>query len=483
LYRELPGLQWLDLGLNQITAVGIAAIAAELKDNKQLKFLGLAQNPFNEDGLDHFIEIVQQGVLQKWQLSSTLFPPDEIARSFAMKFPGLSHFSGSWIQARSAAASPSFMDVPSLETKQRPEKPVTKISHRRLWGLRRPKAEPKCEDDLKISRKIDRALSKQHDQAAKRNGLIFGMGTSRLALFQDMVKAHDEIPVERRSEEANRVREFVLKCAQTLATAVPHYGCPMSCPVPLRGLCRGVIDSPVLDEKTATLIKAFWNQIEVRRALVASQRGFFAFPQQMTPLFDRVSVICKEDYVPETEDVLYWKDSENMVHEYSFFADRVPIRLLAGGRKLLKLIDEERGSLAIVIAATYLEMKNESIPVSKFNAVITYSDPPWTKEELQKLGGSMWYPTSTLAGVGEALKKISVSQSLESLGMMMVTAREGGSVHNSRSSGNDHNSRSSGTDHNSRSSGTDYSRNSGSANSRNEHSRSSSRGSRASNVQ
>lgn len=438
--RELGGLQWLDLGHNQITTAGIKTLAAELKTNKQLKFLGLAQNQFDAEGLDHFIEIVQYGVLQKWHLSSTLLPLEEIARSFTMTFPGLESFSGSWLRLSRSVTEMPNIDLPVVETKQHLEEKPTKISHRRLWGSKRTKPEPKRDDESKRSRKIDRALSKQQDHVVKRNGLIFGVGRPRLALFQELVKAHDEILEEVRSQDAARVREFVLKCAHTLAAAVPHYGCPMSCPSNLRNLCRAVVDTAVLDERAAALIAALWKQNEVHRALKASQRGCFAFPQQMTPLFDRVQVICKKDYVPETEDVLYWKDSELVVHEYCFSAERVPLRLLAGGRKLLKLVEEERGSLVIVIAASFLEMQSESIPVSKFLGVITYSDPPWTKEELLKFSGSTRvFPTSSLEEIGEALKKISLSLSLESLGFLS-TSRESISTNN-----NSNNSRSSGS--------------------------------------
>lgn len=94
----MASLQWLDLAQNQITAEGVIALAEALKTNKQMKFLGLARNPFGEEGIDSFLELIGQGVLERWRFSSTLFPLEAIARSFAMKFTDLNYFSGSWIR-------------------------------------------------------------------------------------------------------------------------------------------------------------------------------------------------------------------------------------------------------------------------------------------------------------------------------------------------------------------------------------------------
>jgi len=416
LCRELVGLEWLDLGSNRITAAGIGALAAELKVNQQLKFLGLSQNPFSEDGVSHFLDIVQQGVLMQWQLSSTIVPLENIARSVAKQFPGLDYFSGSWIRFSSVIASDK-LDLIVFESALPPDAklPPKIFSYRRLWKLRRSKPEPAKEpeeNDSKTSRKIDRALASQNKHP-KPEGVIFGIGASRLALFHELVRAHDEIPHNQRSLEAARVQAFVLKCAQILATAVPHYGCPMACSPQLKRLCLTVIEAPALDEKTAAAVERLWGDKDVKRALEASQRALFVFPQQMTPLFDRVQAISKSNYVPETEDILYWKDSELLVHEYRCSVEQGSLCLIAGGRKLLKLFEQE-GDM-ILIAAPFREVQREV--ASNFQYIITYSNPPWTDEEALQWGTRV-YPISSLKEIVLVLKKIQMLRALNMSGLV-----------------------------------------------------------------
>jgi len=401
--------------------VGIKVLAAELKNNQQVKYLGLSQNEFVEDGVDYLMEIIQQGALTHWQLSSTRLPLEDIARSFATRFPELNYFSGSWIRASSTEKKMIITKLPALnvpvaESQLRPNKKPTKISHRRLWGLRRSNPEQKREDESTISRRIERVLARNKDHVAKPNGLLFGAGSARLALFHELVRAHDEIPEQQRRQDVGRVQEFVLKCAQLLATAVPHYGCPMLCSSMLSSCCQVVLDASVLDEKTAVVIDYFWKQEEIHRALAASQRGCFVFPQQMTSLFDCVKTISQSNYVPTTEDILYWKDSELVVHEHCFSNAHGSFRLVAGQRNiLLKLYEKEE--ITLVIAASFRDIQNQTIPTSKFNAVIAYSEPPWTDEEISKFGCSKRvYPVSSLAGIGRALKEIAFPRSQSTLG-------------------------------------------------------------------
>jgi len=426
LLQDLVGLEWLDLGNNRITAEGIKALAAEFKTSKQLKFLGLAQNPFEKEGLPHFMEIVQNVVLQKWQLSSTMFSLEEIVRFFAAT-PGLDYFCGSWTRRYStpmvvanllplafavptAKAEPASSSASVVEAKQPHDTTPSTKTHWKLWK----RAKPPVPREKEISRSIDKDLKKENTASDFIRGLIIGTGNSRLALFRELASTHEPIPEQKLHQET---QERLLKYAKKLAPAVPHYGSRMLCPSSLDNLCRAVIGASESDETTTTLIEEFWRQDEAGRALVAAQLGRFVFPRQIVPFLDRFS---KSNFVPTTRDILDWNEQEHAVRNYHVLWNDVPIWLVDGGAKLLNVFEGE--GVAVIIAGSYAEMKDTTIPYSKFASVITYSNPCWTEEELRTLEGvddvKRTYSTSTFGELGTAIKDTAITTSLAAVGLI-----------------------------------------------------------------
>lgn len=403
LLRELDtsGLEWLDLGRNRITSEGIKTLTAKFRSSQHLQFLGLAQNPFDGSCLSHVLEIVQQGVWQKWQLSSPDFPLGEIVRLFA-EIPDLNYFSGSWIRLRPAG-------LPTATTTEK-TKPPTKFSHWRLWKRRQP-PNPELEYESKTSRKIDSDLEKK--QGGKPDGMIYGCGNDQLALFRELL--NHEFPTEYLRQEGDKMRERVLKWAKDLAVAVPHYGCPMLPGEHLKSLCRTVMDTTSLDTTTGAMIEEFWRQDAVKRALAASQFGSFVFPPQIVPFFDQVREVSKHGYAPVAKDILYWKESERPANEYRFFCYDAPFCFVSGGSKLLDIFEGD----FLMIAGSFADMQPlEYIPASKFFAVITYSHPPWTEEQLRMFKGAKKVrATSSMAEICQELKSMTVLKTLVDAGL------------------------------------------------------------------
>jgi len=199
-----------------------------------------------------------------------------------------------------------------------------------------PEEKAKRRDDIHKSRTIDDNMHRDHTSQEEVNKLLLlGAGESgKSTLFKQMIQIYGKgFPLEERKTYITVIFNNIIQAMKTLVVQSRIYG-PVGSEAQdaARFVDQELKGDEEVDERVGNQLKILWKDKGIQATY--EQRSKYQLTDSAQYFFDRLDVIMKKDYVPDTQDLLRCRVRTTGILENEFVIDKNQFKMFdVGGQR------------------------------------------------------------------------------------------------------------------------------------------------------